>query len=221
MFGDFLALLATVPAVLLAITFHEAAHGYVARMFGDPTATKAGRVSFNPFRHMDWFGTILLPGILIATGAPFLFGYAKPVPVNSRYLRNPKRDMIWVALAGPMMNFVLAFLSLLAVYGVPFFPESIQQGMVLFLYISVLINLTLGVFNLWPLPPLDGGRVVSALLPCPYDRKYDQIEPFGMWIVIGLFLLSSTFKLGIVEILLIEPRAWLLHLLEFLSGVTL
>ena len=184
--------------VVFAITVHEAAHGYVARHFGDNTAEVMGRVTLNPMKHIDPIGTILMPLMLyFATSGAFLFGYAKPVPVNFGRLRHPKRDMIWVALAGPASNFVQAILWALVFVGLvaagideTFFIKMAQGG--------VLVNLVMWAFNLFPLPPLDGGRVLAGLLPNgPAQNFLARIEPFGFFIVMGLVLagIVSTFWL--------------------------
>lgn len=172
--------------VLFAITLHEAAHGYAARYFGDNTAAMMGRISLNPTRHIDPMGTIVMPLLLyFATSGAFLFGYAKPVPVNFSHLRNPKRDMIWVALAGPAANFVQAMLwalvlVLLAGTGIHerFFLEMARAG--------VLVNLVMWAFNLFPLPPLDGGRILVGLLPWKQAQWLARLEPWGFFIVMGL-----------------------------------
>ena len=184
--------------VVFAITVHEAAHGYVARHFGDNTAEVMGRVTLNPMKHIDPIGTILMPLMLyFATSGAFLFGYAKPVPVNFGRLRHPKRDMIWVALAGPASNFVQAILWALVLVGLiaagvneTFFIKMAQGG--------VLVNLVMWAFNLFPLPPLDGGRVLAGLLPNgPAQNFLARIEPFGFFIVMGLVIagIVSTFWL--------------------------
>jgi len=157
-----------IPAVL-AITLHEAAHGYVARIFGDTTAWALGRVTLNPFKHIDPFGTIILPGLLLLARSPFLFGYAKPVPVNFSRLRNPKRDMIWVAAAGPATNILLAIASALLFHLAPYVPEPGLDWIARNLMNSVVINVVLAVFNMIPIPPLDGGRVAVGLA-CPTGR---------------------------------------------------
>jgi Zn-dependent protease len=176
--------------VLFAITLHEAAHAYAARYLGDSTAYMQGRMSLNPTRHIDPFGTIIIPILLyIATGGSFLFGYAKPVPIDYGNLRKPKRDMAWVALAGPAANFVMALLWLifaifLAATGVQevFFIRMAQAG--------VLTNLVMFAFNLFPIPPLDGGRVLTSMLPHRYAYKFAQIEPYGFFIVMALVMLK-------------------------------
>lgn len=172
--------------VLLAITLHEAAHGYVAHLLGDDTAKRAGRLSLNPARHVDPFGTILLPLLLFVMRSPFLFGYAKPVPVDGRNLANPRRDMMWVALGGPGINMALAFLSGALLHLTGFLPEMAQEWFALNLVHSIQINLLLALFNMLPIPPLDGGRVAVGLLPLPLARPLARIEPYGMFILIGL-----------------------------------
>ena len=172
--------------VIFAITIHEAAHGYVARYLGDNTASVLGRVTLNPFKHIDPIGTILMPLLLyFSTHGMFLFGYAKPVPVNFRQLRNPKRDMVWVALAGPLSNLLQALLwaitfALLVAMNVDeeFFMMMCEAG--------VLTNLVMWAFNLLPLPPLDGGRVLVGLLPWRAAVLVSRIEPFGFFIVLAL-----------------------------------
>lgn len=175
--------------VILAITFHEAAHGWVAERFGDDTARQLGRVTFNPIKHVDPFGTLMLPGLLLLLQAPFLFGYAKPVPVDFRRLKNPKRDMIWVALAGPAVNIALALASALALRAAVYLPTEIAAWVGQNLVNSIIINVVLAVFNMLPLPPLDGGRVVTGLLPQPYAWRFAQIERYGLLILIGLLFL--------------------------------
>ena len=174
--------------VLFAITVHEAAHGYVARHFGDNTAWMLGRVTLNPLKHIDPVGTILMPLLLyFATSGAFLFGYAKPVPVQFGKLRNPKRDMVWVALAGPGANLAQALLWGIALYllqgtGIsePFFIKMCQAG--------ILVNVVMLVFNLFPLPPLDGGRVLVGLLPWKQAMLVSRVEPWGFFIVMALVI---------------------------------
>jgi Zn-dependent protease len=171
--------------VVFAVTFHEASHGFIALRFGDDTALQARRVTFNPLNHIDRFGTIILPALLwLGSGGRFLFGYAKPVPVNFARLYNPRRDMVWVALAGPAMNVLLAIVSSLLIYGVPFVPSIARHWMQLNLENSILINILLCVFNMLPLPPLDGGRVAVGLLPRPLARPLARLERYGILIVL-------------------------------------
>ncbi len=175
--------------VLIAITFHEAAHGYVARFLGDDTASRLRRVSLNPFRHIDPFGTILLPGFLLFARSPFLFGYAKPVPVNFRALRNPGVGMVLVAAAGPAMNIGLAVVAALSFHLVTYLPVTMAQWVALNLKNTLIINVILAVFNLFPLPPLDGGRIAVGLLPNILAKQLARLEPYGMIILIGLLIL--------------------------------
>jgi Zn-dependent protease len=175
--------------VLIAITFHEAAHGYVARFLGDDTASRLGRVSLNPLRHIDPFGTILLPGLLLFARSPFLFGYAKPVPVNFRALRNPRIGMVLVAAAGPGMNIGLAIVAALSFHLLVYLPATMAQWAALNIQNAVIINVVLAVFNLFPLPPLDGGRIAVGLLPNVLARQLARLEPYGMMILIGLLIL--------------------------------
>jgi Zn-dependent protease len=186
--------------VLFAITVHEASHGYVARMFGDNTAYVLGRVTLNPVKHIDPIGTILLP-LGMALFTPFIFGWAKPVPVDWSSLRNPKRDMIWVAAAGPAVNLVMAILwaivfSALQATGVqePFFKKVAEAG--------VNVNLVIMALNLLPIPPLDGGRIITGLLPRKLSIAYSRIEPFGLFIIVGL-LISGALSFVLLPFLLI------------------
>ncbi len=202
--------------VLFAITLHEAAHGYVARHFGDNTAWALGRVTLNPIKHIDPIGTIVMPLVLyFATAGTFLFGYAKPVPVRFGHLRNPKRDMVWVALAGPASNLFQAVLwgvlfYLLQASGVTedFFLKMCRAGL--------LVNVVMFVFNLFPLPPLDGGRILVGLLPYRAAELVSRVEPYGFFIVMGLILAGIINKLwmsplmgltyGVLEIILTPLR---------------
>ncbi|HEX2150844.1 MAG TPA: site-2 protease family protein [Stellaceae bacterium] len=175
--------------VIFAITFHEAAHGFVARHLGDDTAWREGRVTFNPLRHIDPFGTVVLPALLFVTSG-FLFGYAKPVPVNFARLNHPRRDSVLVALAGPGTNVLLAIASALAFYALTMTPAGISEWLGRNLVNSLQINAVLCVFNMLPLPPLDGGRVAVGILPDFLARPLARVEPYGMLILLMLFVLS-------------------------------
>ena len=174
--------------VLIAITFHEAAHAFVARFLGDDTASRLGRVSLNPIRHIDPIGTILLPGLLLLAKSPFLFGYAKPVPVNFRALRNPRIGMVMVAAAGPAMNISLAIVAALGFYLIGYLPITVAQWTTANLKNALIINVILAVFNMFPLPPLDGGRIAVGLLPNIFASQLARLEPYGMMILIGLII---------------------------------
>jgi Zn-dependent protease len=195
-------LLAAVLASVIAITLHEAAHGYAALWLGDPTAKLMGRLSLNPLRHVDPIGTLLIPGFLLVAQlltigrVDMMFGWAKPVPVDVRNLHNPRTGMMWVALAGPVMNFCLAFIAALLVHPAglldSFLSAESMAVVYRFLGLSILANLVLGLFNLFPIPPMDGGRIVVGLLPYRAAVAYAQIERFGLFLVIGvLFLLPQ------------------------------
>lgn len=193
--------------VLFAITVQEAAHGYAARHFGDPTAHLLGRTTLNPLKHIDPIGTIAMPLMLyFATSGAFLFGYAKPVPVNFGRLRNPKKDMVWVALAGPGANLVQAIawtvlLYLLITFGVEerFFTEMCEAGL--------LVNLVMFAFNLFPVPPLDGGRILVGLLPLPLARQVSRLEPWGFFIVMALVITRVISELWMAPLMTITSHA--------------
>ena len=175
--------------ILLAIVLHEVAHGWVAYKLGDDTAYWLGRLTLNPIKHIDPIGTILIPVALLVIGSPFLFAYAKPVPINFRKLRNPARDMLWVALAGPITNLLLALISVVVLYIAVHLLSSftwLADPLALMCKASILINMVLCIFNLIPLPPLDGGRVAVALLPGPLSYQLSRIEPFGFMIIVLL-----------------------------------
>jgi Zn-dependent protease len=175
--------------LLIAITFHEAAHAFVAHHFGDDTAWQLGRVSFNPLKHIDPFGTVVMPAILLLSHSPFLFGYAKPVPVNFRGLHNPRLDMVWVAVAGPATNLVLAALAAASFHFVDFAPEGAAQWIFDNLKNALVVNVVLAIFNLLPIPPLDGGRIAVGLLPNALAVPLSRLEPYGMLILIAVLFL--------------------------------
>lgn len=211
--------------VLLAVTFHEAAHGWVAWRLGDPTAKRQGRVTFNPFAHVDPVGTVMLPAMLILMKAGFLFGWAKPVPVDTRYLRKPRRDMMLVAAAGPAANVLIAFVSALLLHVAPFLPEIMAGWAWKTLWNSVLLNALLAVFNMIPLPPLDGGKVAVGLLPYRYAHELAKLERHGFLIILGVFILlpmlgqSIGVDLHVVQWVIRAPLELLIDFLVFASGL--
>jgi Zn-dependent protease len=224
--SDIPALLLTIAIIaipiILAITLHEASHGFVAWKLGDDTAYRLGRVTFNPLKHIDPFGTILLPALMYyvtsAAGSPFLFGYAKPVPVNFRRLRNPRRDMVLVAAAGPGINIALAIASALALHLVMPGESAIAQAFRQMLALSIIANVILALFNMLPLPPLDGGRVAVGLLPYPLSLYLARLERYGLFILLALIFLLPW--LGRQAGLDLDIIGWILHpLANYIEGL--
>ena len=225
---DFSTLMYTVSVWVLpaitAITLHEAAHGWVAWKLGDDTARRAGRVTFNPARHIDPFGTLVLPALLLLMRVPFVFGYAKPVPVNFARLRRPRRDMVWVAAAGPASNLVMAYLAALLLYAAVHVPGTAGSWVFENLKNALLLNVVLAVFNLLPIPPLDGSRVVLGLLPRDLAIRYARLERYGMAIVVGLIALPPLIgmtlgvKLNVLSWILLPPVEFFFESILTLAG---
>jgi Zn-dependent protease len=210
--------------LVIAITFHEAAHGFVAHRLGDNTAWEQGRVTFNPLKHIDPFGTLIMPAILLVSHSPFLFGYAKPVPVNFRALRNPKVDMVWVALAGPATNIVVALFAAAAFHVLPFIPANAAQWVFDNLKNALVINVVLAIFNMLPIPPLDGGRVAVGLLPGVLAAPLARLEPYGMLILIGFLIILPLagaqlgLNLDVISLILLKSRDFVIQLLLVVTG---
>ena len=201
------------PPILLAITLHEVAHGWAARYLGDPTAASLGRLSLNPIKHIDPIGTIAVPGILLLLGG-FLFGWAKPVPVNMARLNDPKRDMALVAAAGPASNFVMAVLwAFVLKFGYMSDSETMRLVLTEMGKVGLLINLILMVLNLIPIPPLDGGRVLAGVLPDNLSMSLARIEPYGLFIIFGLL------ALGMLHVLLEGPLAYFQSIITKFVGL--
>jgi Zn-dependent protease len=221
---DIYTLSVWVLPLVIAITFHEAAHGFVAHRLGDDTAYNLGRVSFNPLRHIDPFGTLIMPAILLMAHSPFLFGYAKPVPVNFRGLRNPRTDMVLVALAGPATNIALALVAAVAFHGVGLLPDDAAQWLADNLKNALVINVILAIFNMMPIPPLDGGRVAVGLLPRPLALPLARLEPFGMLILISVLILlplvGSQFglNLDVISAILRTTTGYVIRAILFVTG---
>jgi Zn-dependent protease len=210
--------------LVIAITFHEAAHGFVAHRLGDSTAWKLGRVTFNPLKHIDPFGTLILPAMLLLSHSPFLFGYAKPVPVNFRALRNPRIDMVWVALAGPATNIFLALVAALGFHVLDYLPPNSAQWVADNLKNALVINVVLAVFNMLPIPPLDGGRVAVGLLPKVLASPLSRLEPFGMLILIGFLIILPMagaqfgLNLDVISAILRTSTGFVLRLILVVTG---
>lgn len=214
-----------VVPVVLAVTLHEAAHGFVAHRLGDDTAWQAGRVTFNPLRHVDLFGTILLPALLLlSSSGRFMFGYAKPVPVDFRRLNHPRQDMVWVAVAGPATNVLLAIASSLLLYGVGLVPAKSAEWVTANLWNSVQFNALICVFNMLPLPPLDGGRVAVGLLPDALAFPLARLERYGMPILLMLLFVipfvgaQTGHNLNILGWLIVPPADVLIRLVLAITG---
>ena len=205
--------IASILPILFAVTFHEVAHGWVARLCGDDTAKRMGRLSLNPIHHIDLLGTILLPAIMILTNSGFIFGWAKPVPVTASRLNNPRRDMILVALAGPAANLLMALFWALVARSTAFMDASqFSDPLALMSARGIIFNIVLAVFNLVPIPPLDGGRVMLEVLPYNMARTYSQIEPYGFYILLALMIT------GIINVFIGIPMIFLRAIFFGIAG---
>jgi Zn-dependent protease len=211
--------------ILLAITLHEAAHGIIAWSYGDDTAYKQGRVTLNPIKHVDPFGTIVLPILLYISPLPFVFGYAKPVPVAFHRLRKPRRDMIYVAAAGPLANLILALLSALLFHPAVLLPDPAANWLGHTLLNSIFLNLVLAVLNLLPLPPLDGGRIAVGLLPISLAAPLARMERYGLVVLIAAFFVlpyaAQAFgaNLSFFDLVIRAPVNWLMPAFTWLAGL--
>jgi Zn-dependent protease len=233
MFDTLSFALVFIPCLIIAIVFHEVAHGLAAKALGDPTASERGRLSLNPLRHVDPIGTLLVPGGLLLLGAP-AFGWAKPVPVNKWRLSNPRFGMMAVAAAGPLSNFVLAFVGAVALGVVGTLGASFAESAAGFpmlvgpdgaslpfetgLYFFILINVFLGLFNLLPIPPFDGSHIVGGLLPKPLRAQWEKIQRFGMVLILGVIAFSWIFGTGWLEVTVLPVVAWVMSLYEGLAN---
>jgi Zn-dependent protease len=209
---NLIELFGIILVLVLAMTFHEVGHAYVARWFGDDTAFEAGRISFNPLRHIDPLGSVLLPLICLMTGG-FLFGWAKPVPINVGRMRNPHRAIIYVAIAGPVMNVVLAIISCILVYLTAFLASPTLHHILL---ISFQLNMMFAIFNMLPIPPLDGSKILQQMLPWSVSmyHKWAFYEKYGFFILIGiLFIVPALFGVSPIKWIVFDPIVWMTHAL--------